>query len=88
MRTTGYVQASGCTVTAAPVGWLVIQPPSKPEPPSAADRRIWPCGRYEVYLEEERLNGFHTLDDAVECAAQYRDLGERVVLDRATRFSW
>ena len=51
-----------------------------------SDRRIWPWGRYEVYdLADERLNGFHTREDAEFAAATIEG---SIVIDRAERFSW
>jgi hypothetical protein len=52
------------------------------------DKDIWPCGRYEVYDEEldgdrERLNGFHTIEEARELAEKFPG---SLMIDRADRF--
>ncbi len=53
------------------------------------DREIWPLGRYELYdvdaLEDERLNGFHTMDEAEAAQAAFPN---SVILDRASRFAY
>jgi hypothetical protein len=57
------------------------------------NKKVWPLGQYEVWVnteswgEEERLNGFHTLEEAQEAAESFKDL-DPVVLDRADKFCY
>lgn len=54
-----------------------------------SDKEIWPFGRYEIYDSEEfdaeRLNGFHTMEEAEEAAMS---IDGAVVIDRADKFCW